>query len=340
MKNKMKKAAVCLITATMFAQCLAVAVFASDNKKIEIEKNVTEEYDKETHDALEHFENAGKSFICLFEENETTKNMDVIERERKMLESARDIRDAVREGVNALWNAELAFINLKFTDDSGEYVPEDKYDAYTEVYDKSDKFFSDLWDEAGEYGVSLCVAITYAFDDGIIDTDERFDISGKFSALIGILSNANDSPYLLSLKDDSKTFDIEIYYDKFPSEDRLGFCIYNTIQDVAESFDWYVTQNNNPEISFDVDKQELESANLYLDYFADCTKDEARKTIDEYSDTVTDAIQYAFPSIQIDKLTLFWRVPSIDEDNLYAAMIFFENNGDGIERTGEHGLIY
>lgn len=135
-------------------------------------------------------------------------------------------------------------------------------------------------------------------------------------------------------------FDIDVYSEHFTTEMRVQFCLYETVQELSRSLDWYVTQNNNPEVSFDSDKQELNYVRYYLDYYADCTASEAQEAVEEYTDTMIAAIQYAFPDIQANQLVFFWRIPAIDEDNLYAARFFCEKEDGSIVRSDGSGLIY
>ena len=135
-------------------------------------------------------------------------------------------------------------------------------------------------------------------------------------------------------------FDIEVYTESFSSETRVQYCLFEAAQELSSSLEWYVTQNHNPEVSFDTSKKELSYAHYYLDYFADCTASEAQEAVEEYTDTLIKAIQYAFPDIQIDQLVFFWRIPAIDEDNLYAARFFCNNENGSIIRGEGSGLIY
>ncbi len=136
------------------------------------------------------------------------------------------------------------------------------------------------------------------------------------------------------------SFDIDVYEEDFPTEERIQFCLYETVQDLSRSLGWYVTQNHNPEAFFDVNEQELSSVSYYLDYYADCTASEAQEAVEEYTDTIIEAIQYAFPNIKTDLIIVFWRIPAIDKDSLYAAQFFCENEGGSILRGDGGGLIY
>lgn len=135
-------------------------------------------------------------------------------------------------------------------------------------------------------------------------------------------------------------FDIDVYTEQFSTEMRVQFCLYEAIQELSRSLEWYVTQNNNPEVSFDTSKQELNYVHYYLDYYADCTASEAQEAVEEYTNTMIEAIQYAFPDVQVDQLAFFWKIPAIDEENLYAARFFCENEGGSIVRGDGSGLIY
>lgn len=138
----------------------------------------------------------------------------------------------------------------------------------------------------------------------------------------------------------SPSFDIDVYEEDFPTEERIQFCLYEAVQDLSRSLGWYVTQNHNPEAFFDANEQELSSVSYYLDYYADCTASEAREAVEEYTDTIIEAIQYAFPNIKTDLIIVFWRIPAKDEDSLYAAQFFCENEGGTIVRGDGSGLIY
>ena len=136
------------------------------------------------------------------------------------------------------------------------------------------------------------------------------------------------------------SFDIDVRNERFSSDDRLAFCFFETTQQLSRSLGWYVTQNHNPELSFDSGQQKLEDAHIYLDYYADCTADEARSVLEEYTDTLIQALQYAFPEIDIEMLYFCWRIPAVDEDSLYAATYSCERiNGEIIRGSGS-GIIY
>lgn len=89
------------------------------------------------------------------------------------------------------------------------------------------------------------------------------------------------------------TFDIDVYSEHFTTEMRVQFCLFEAVQELSRSLDWYVTQNNNPEVSFNSNKQELNYVRYYLDYYADCTSSEAQEAVEGYTDTMIEAIQYA-----------------------------------------------
>ena len=128
--------------------------------------------------------------------------------------------------------------------------------------------------------------------------------------------------------------------EHFSSESRIQFCLFDTVQDASRALHWNVAQSTNPELSFDPSKQSLDYARFYLTYYAQCTKEDARTTLEDYTSTLIEIICTTFQDVQIDHLDFCWKVPAVDETSLYAATFWGENK-DGLPVCGDgSGIIY
>ena len=137
--------------------------------------------------------------------------------------------------------------------------------------------------------------------------------------------------------------DIDIHDESFADGQALLFPIYETMQQIPRSYGWYFTQTHNPEIEFDTSKKVVEQVRFYLKLYANVenmSREELRKMIEEYVDTICEIIPRAYPKTNIQELVLCWQIPSVSEDSLYSAMYFCENSRDAITRGSGSGLIY
>ena len=129
-----------------------------------------------------------------------------------------------------------------------------------------------------------------------------------------------------------------VYSDRY-TVDSLSYPMYRTIA-VACTALGEIVQHQSPVITFIEKYQEITAMNVYLKYYADCTKKTARAALEDYSDTILAVIQYAFPNIDIQTITLCWMVPAIDEESFYAAQYTCENVNGTVVRGSGTGIIY
>lgn len=324
----MKKVIAILTAVLMFTQFFAVSSFADvDEELIGKFKSLIDE-EKEAED----------DFLAIVDSDGTKGMENDPEWQEKLSDSVQNIQDLITEYVELYRDMELEAIDSLFSDEDGKT----SYFVFSTYYDykkRSDDFFADLLDNINEIGEANQKSIKSYFEtDGTMDVSEKFVLMITVGSMASLKDKVTDSP--LSLLSKEKTYDIEVYENKFPHPEWLVSSLYDSVKELVESLNWDVKQNNDPEIDFDTEKQTLKNAHIYLDYYADCTKEGAKEAVEEYSDTLVDAIQYAFPNIQIDKLSLYWRIPSIDKNSLYGAMMFYENKNGTIARDNELGLIY
>ena len=122
------------------------------------------------------------------------------------------------------------------------------------------------------------------------------------------------------------------------SEGRMSFLLYKTVQDMDSMA--YTTQNHNPEISFDPSTQTLGFARFYITYFADCGKEEARSALESYTDCIIETLETEYPDVVMRSLMFCWKVPAVDEESLYAAVYWCEEQDGKLIRDGGSGLLY
>ena len=128
-------------------------------------------------------------------------------------------------------------------------------------------------------------------------------------------------------------------YDKPLAENDITYLVYETICDLSDGLE-YTVQNHNPEIEFNQDTQTVHISRLYLTYFGECTKDSAKERLEDYSEKILAGMRYAFPNTNMEVVYICWKVPSVNEDSLYAATYWCENE-DGTIALGEgEGFIY
>lgn len=126
----------------------------------------------------------------------------------------------------------------------------------------------------------------------------------------------------------------------FSSADKIQYSLFSGIQDLSRQAGWNVTQNHNPEVSFDEKRQELSIVRFYLTYYGDCTKSEARTAVEEYSETILQYLLAVYPDVEIDTVNICWMIPAIDDQSLYAATFWCDYDGTDLVLGDGQGIIY
>lgn len=132
---------------------------------------------------------------------------------------------------------------------------------------------------------------------------------------------------------------LPVYSDHFSSEKTIGYPLFECVQEMCRSMD-YVAQILNPEYSFNADTQTLDYVRVYLSCFADADKEELQSIIENNTDQILSALQYSFPNVQIDIVSVNWKIPVIDEESLYSASYWCECKDGIIERGDGTGELY
>lgn len=140
-------------------------------------------------------------------------------------------------------------------------------------------------------------------------------------------------------EDQSDHIDFEIHDETFSSELSLSFAVYEAFQQAGRELG-YVTQHHNPELKFDPDTQTVDSIHFYLDYYGQCTKEEAVEILEPYTDELIYVINNAFPSVDFEFVGINWKIPAVDEESYYAATYCCNKEDDKIVRGDGGGLIY
>ena len=139
--------------------------------------------------------------------------------------------------------------------------------------------------------------------------------------------------------DQTEHIDFEIHDETFSTELSLSFAVYEAFQQAGRELG-YVTQHHNPEMKFDPDTQTVDSIHFYLDYYGQCTKEEAVETLEPYTDELIYVINNAFPNVEFEFVGINWKVPAVDEESYYAAKYYCNKEDDKIVRGDGSGLIY
>ena len=132
---------------------------------------------------------------------------------------------------------------------------------------------------------------------------------------------------------------LPVYSDSFSSEKDIGYPLFECVQEMCRNMD-FAAQILNPEYSLDVDAQALEHVHVYLSCFADADKDELQSIIENNTDQILSALQYSFPNVQIDIVSVNWKIPVIDEESLYSASYWCECKDGIVERGDGTGELY
>ena len=140
-------------------------------------------------------------------------------------------------------------------------------------------------------------------------------------------------------EDQSEHIDFEIHDETFSSELSLSFAVYEAFQQAGRELG-YVTQHHNPELKFDPDTQTVDSIHFYLDYYGQCTKEEAVKILEAYTDELIYVINNAFPNVDFEFVGINWKIPAVDEESYYAATYYCNKEDGRIVRGDGGGLIY
>lgn len=158
--------------------------------------------------------------------------------------------------------------------------------------------------------------------------------------LTELTSSEIDSVRESATREGEKDFVLEAYPEKFTSADRISFCSFMTVQDIARTLEWTATQHHNPEIMFNADKKEVSAIHLYLNYYGRCTKEEARWILEEWTDIIISILPATMPTINIEAINVNWKIPAINKDSYYAATYFCREKDGAIIRGDGGGLIY
>lgn len=158
----------------------------------------------------------------------------------------------------------------------------------------------------------------------------------------GFLSDlAETSPSVETGESNESAVEITICDEYFSSEDRACFLIYQSVADIGRQLG-YVMQNHNPELSFNDDFQNISMCRLYMTYYGQSTKDEARILLESYTDDLIVALHDSFPKAEFETIDVNWEVPAVEEENLYAATYRCERDESSgeIVRGDGSGKIY
>ncbi len=134
--------------------------------------------------------------------------------------------------------------------------------------------------------------------------------------------------------------DFDVFDGQLTSEGSAQFQLYSTVNSACRELE-YMTQTQNPEISFDADTQHLDYARFYISYYADCTKEEAQDALESNTDELLYVVENTFPNVEIDSLVFYYAVPAINKESLYAATYYCNLDEDSTLVRGDgSGLIY
>lgn len=204
-------------------------------------------------------------------------------------------------------------------------IPKDKIDSLSENEKSS---------------LSATIRITILTKNAGVNGQKYSDILEEDLSSYTIDELKEMESYLNSADDDNQNhLSITVCNDPFSSEQGASFSIYETVSDAGRQFG-YVTQNNNPEIYFGDNYCSVSLARIYISYFAECTKEDAQKTLEGYTDELLYVLTETYPKITFDVISINWEVPAVSENNLYAASYWCESKDGKITRGDGTGDVY
>lgn len=136
---------------------------------------------------------------------------------------------------------------------------------------------------------------------------------------------------------------LEILSGFFKDEDSAVFMLFMTMQQLPRSYEWLFAQPHNPEVSYDKETATVKSVNFYLKLYAnteELSEEELRSLLEGYVDTICQVIPAVYPDVHFEQINIFWQIPAVSKDSLYAATFFCKHDGDAVVRGDGGGLIY
>ena len=189
----------------------------------------------------------------------------------------------------------------------------------------------------GSFGKTTKLAVINFQQDNDLDAT---GIVGEatYQKLMGIDETDGENP---DTDEEVSLPDVEItkHTERFPTDVKLSFNIYSTIQSAGRTLG-YFTQDLNPELSFDASSQTVSYLYIYLTYIADCDENSARKPLEQYTDKLLEILTASYPTIDFEFISFFWSIPAIDEENLYSATFYCEKEDGKLKRGPGRGKIY
>lgn len=125
----------------------------------------------------------------------------------------------------------------------------------------------------------------------------------------------------------------------FGNDKSACFSLYNVVADICKMLGCTV-QNHNPEVSLNAESNDLSFAHFYLTYYADCSEQEAKEVVEEYTDVLIAALLASYPDNNFESLDFSWKIPAINADSLYAADYWCEQADGEMCRGQGAGLMY
>ena len=141
------------------------------------------------------------------------------------------------------------------------------------------------------------------------------------------------------LDDQEEHIDITVYDKPFTSEQNAEFQVYMAVADAGRQFE-YVVQNSNPEFEYDDDINDVSLLRIYLTYYKNCTKEEAKDVVEDYADELLYVIPNTFPKVNFKKVMINWCISSLTENDLYSAVFWCEQNDGELYVKDTWGRVF
>ena len=187
--------------------------------------------------------------------------------------------------------------------------------------------------------IALSILASISIIPVFADSEEKSDARKTIERIVNASKGIENEPETDDEEDPVKHIDFEVHEESFSTDLALSFAVYDIFQQAGEELGNF-TQILNPELSFDVKTQTVDSIRFYLNYYGNCTKKEAVEILESDTDELVYIINNAFPNVDFEFVNINWKIPAIDEESYYAATYYCYKENDEVVRGDGSGLIY
>ena len=131
--------------------------------------------------------------------------------------------------------------------------------------------------------IALSILASISIIPVFADSEEKSDARKTIERIVNASKGIENEPETDDEEDPVEHIDFEVHEESFSTDLALSFAVYDIFQQAGEELGNF-TQILNPELSFDVKTQTVDSIRFYLNYYGNCTKKEAVEILESDTD--------------------------------------------------------